>query len=51
MIEEAKYYLKPQEQLDKVPQMIQELETAYTERKKHIQKLHDEIRQIKKLTV
>ncbi len=50
-IEEAKYYLKPQEQLDKVPQMIQELETAYTERKKHIQKLHDEIRQIKKLTV
>ena len=49
--EEAKYYLKPGEDPEKIPQMITELETSYKERKKHIQKLHDEVHQIKRLSI
>ena len=48
---EIKCYLKPQEDPEKLPQMIQEFEEAYKVRKAHIGKLHDEIRQIKRLSI
>lgn len=49
--EEAKYYLKPNEEPAKIPQMIEELETSYKERKKHIKRLYDEIHEIKRLSI
>lgn len=49
--EEAKYYLKPHEDPEKIPQILDEFETAYKERKKHIDKLYDEVHQIKKLRI
>lgn len=48
---EIKCYLKPQEDPEKLPQMLQEFEEAYKVRKAHIGKLHDEIRQIKRLSI
>lgn len=50
-IEEAKYYLKPNEDPEKIPEMLNELEIAYNERKKHIKKLHDEVHQLRRLSV
>lgn len=50
-IEEAKYYLKPNEDPEKIPQMLDEFEIAYKERKKHIQKLYDELHQLRRLSV
>lgn len=49
--EEAMCYLKPGEDPEKIPEMIVELETSYKERKKHIQKLHDEVHQIRRLSI
>lgn len=51
LIEEAKYFLKPHEEPEKLPQMLTELESAYKVRQEHINKLYSEIKQIKKLTV
>lgn len=48
---EAMCYLKPNEDPEKIPQMITELETSYKERKKHIQRLHDEVHQIRRLSI
>ena len=48
---EIKCYLKPQEDPEKLPQMLKEFEEAYKVRKAHIGKLHDEIRQIKRLSI
>lgn len=50
-IEEAKYYLKPNEDPEKIPQMLDELNIAYSERKKHIKKLADEVHQLRRLTI
>lgn len=50
-IEEAKYYLKPNEDPEKIPQMLDELNIAYRERKKHIKKLADEVHQLRRLTI
>lgn len=49
--EEARCYLKSNEDPEKIPQMISEFETAYKLRKAHIDKLYDEVKQIKKLKV
>lgn len=50
-IEEAKYYLKPNEDPEKIPQMLDELNIAYRERKKHIKKLAYEVHQLRRLTI
>lgn len=44
-------YLKNNETLEKTPQVLQELQEAFKIRKAHIDKLYDEIKQIKKLKV
>ncbi len=49
--EEAKYYLKEHEEPDKLPQILNELKSAYKSRQEHIAKLYSEIKQIKKLTI
>lgn len=49
--EEIKCYLKPHEDPEKLPQILEEFEEAYKIRKVHINKLYDEIRQIKHLTI
>ena len=49
--EEIKCFLRPNEDPEKLPQMISEFETAYKVRQQHIDKLYDEIKQIKKLKV
>lgn len=49
--EEAKYYLKPHEDPEKIPQILNEFEIAYKERKKHIEQLHNEVHQIKRLSI
>ena len=51
LIEETKYFLKPNEEPEKLPQILSELESAYEVRKEHIQKLYHEIKEIKKLTI
>ena len=47
----ARYYLHPNEKVDLIPQIIKEMETAYAQRKAHIEKLYGEVKQIKKLKV
>ena len=49
--EEIKCYLKPNEDPEKVPQMLSEFEHAHKVRQEHIAKLYDEIKQIKKLKI
>ncbi len=49
--EEIKYYLKPNEDPEKIPSMLSEFQKAREVRKKHIEKLYDEIKQIKKLKI
>lgn len=48
---EIKCYLKPHEDPEKIPQILEEFNTAYKIRKEHISKLYDEVKQIKKLTI
>lgn len=48
---EVQCYLRTHEDPEKIPQMLKEFKTAYDARKKHIDKLYDEIKQIKKLKV
>lgn len=48
---EIKCYLKPHEDPEKLPQILSEFEEAYKIRKVHIDKLYDEVRQIKHLTI
>lgn len=49
--ESAKCYLRPNEDVEKIPIMIQELENAYKTRRAHIDKLYNEVKQIKRLKV
>ena len=48
---EIKCYLKPHEEPEKLPQILQEFEEAYKIRKAHITKLYDEVKQIKRLRI
>ncbi len=48
---EIKCYLKPQEEPDKIPQMHAEFIEAYKMRKEHLDRLYDELRQLKRLHV
>lgn len=47
----AKYCLHANEEVDKIPILIEELQQAYVARKAHIDKLYNEAKQIKKLRV
>ena len=47
----GKGYLKNNEQLEKTPEILQELKEAFKVRKAHIDKLYKEIKQIKKLKI
>ena len=49
--ETAKYYLHANEDIEKLPQIITELQEAYKVRTAHIHKLYEEVKQIKKLRV
>ncbi len=49
--EEVKCYLHPNEDAEKIPQMLEEFKTAYKLRKEHIAKLYNEIKEIKKLKI
>lgn len=48
---EIKCYLKPQEEPEKIPQMHAEFIEAYKMRKEHLDKLYDELRQLRRLHV
>ena len=48
---EVKCYLRPHEEPEKIPQMLQEFENTYKARKEHIAKLNYEVKQIKKLSI
>lgn len=48
---EIKCYLKPQEDPEKIPQMHAEFIEAYKMRKDHLDKLYDELKQLKRLRV
>ena len=47
----ARYYLHPNEKVDLLPKIIEEMEAAYKQREAHIQKLYKEVKQIKKLKI
>ena len=47
----AKYMLHQNEDIDKIPETLEELKNAYKVKKAHIEKLYDEVKQIKKLRV
>ncbi len=47
----VKSYLKSNEDPEKCPQILEELQAAFTVREAHIKKLYDEVKQIKKLKV
>lgn len=47
----AKYYLHANEDFDKLPNILEELKEAYKVRTAHIDKLYNEVKQIKKLRV
>lgn len=49
--EEVNCFLHPNENAERIPQMLEEFKTAYKARQEHISKLYDEIKQIKKLTI
>ena len=46
-----KYLLHDNEDINKVPVVLEELKQAYEVRKAHIEKLYKEVKQIKKLRV
>lgn len=48
---EVKCYLKTQEDPEKIPQMHAEFIEAYKVRKEHLDKLYDELRQLKRLRI
>ena len=47
----AKYMLNPNETVEKIPVLLEELKKAYELREAHINKLFGEVKQIKKLKV
>lgn len=47
----AKYLLHANEEVEKIPLMLEELKKAYDVRRAHINKLYDEVKQIKALKV
>ena len=49
--EEVRYFLKAQEVPEKLPQMLSEFEEAYKVRKANIDKLYEEVRQIRHLKI
>ena len=49
--EGAQMFLRNNEQVDLIPQNLQELQNAYKVRKEHIEKLYHEVKQIKHLVV
>ena len=49
--EEIKYYLKAQEEPDKVPEMIEEFKEALAARQENVTKLYEEVKKIKKLRI
>ena len=49
--QEAKYFLHSNEVVEKIPNMIEELKKAYDIRRAHIDKLYNELKQIKNLTI
>ena len=44
-------YLRPHEQVELIPQTLNELKKSLKEREEHIEKLHSEVRQIRHLIV
>ncbi len=48
---EIKCYLKPHEDPEKIPEILEEFETTYKARREHITKLNYEVKQIKRLTI
>ena len=48
---EIKCYLKPHEDPEKIPEMLEEFENTYKARRDHITKLNYEVRQIKRLSI
>ena len=48
---EIKCYLKPQEDPEKIPEMLDEFKHAYKQRQEHLYKLRDEVRHIKHLSI
>lgn len=49
--QEIKYYLKPHEEPEKLPQILSEFEAALNARTEHVAKLYHEEKQIKKLVI
>lgn len=47
----AEAYLRPNEKLEKIPNILEEIKRSYIDRKNHIDKLYKEVKQIKKLTI
>lgn len=47
----AEAYLRDNEKLEECPNILEEMKTAYSERKKHIDKLYSEAKQIKHLSI
>ena len=47
----AQYILQANEEVDKIPILLQEFENAYQTRTAHIERLYKEVKQIKKLHV
>ena len=47
----AEAYLRPNEKLEELPNVLEEIKQSYIDRKNHIDKLYKEVKQIKKLTI
>lgn len=47
----AEAYLRPTEKLELCPQILEEFKKSYKDRKEHIQKLYEEVKHIKNLSV
>ena len=48
---EVKCFLKPHEEPERIPEMLEEFKNTYKTRQDHILKLYHEVKQIKKLTI
>ena len=48
---EVKCFLKPHEEPERIPEMLEEFKNTYKARQDHILKLYHEVKQIKKLTI
>lgn len=48
---EIKCFLKPHEEPEKIPEMLEEFKHTHKARQEHILKLHHEVKQIKRLTI